>query len=132
LLEDGDHINGGSLSLLESIGVELVSLGEVNNSLSNVALGRELGDIWAALRLDSTLDGSGNLLMVIVLDKSFHLIISEKIDWVSSESNLITLLEGWLEGLDNKSNLESSIGCEDISGVNLVHLERPLSNEDNL
>ena len=130
LLEDGVEVNSLGLSLLEGPGVEVVSLSERDNSLADVGLGGELGDVLDVL-LGSGGNDCGKALVGIVLDQDLHLVISEEVDWVSGECGLVLLLGNWLEGFDNESDLESTVGGEDVGGVDFVHLEGPVRDNDN-
>lgn len=65
-----------------------------------------------------------------VLDNSLHLVISVDVDGVSSGNDL--LVKVGLEGVDNESNLKTSVGGEDGRGVNLSHLKGPVGDEDNV
>jgi len=130
LLEDGVHICGGGLSLLEGPGVEVLSGLERNDVLSDVGLGSELGDVEHGL-FGSSGDSGSNALVGVVLDEGLHLVVSEEVDWVSGEGGLFLLLGDGLEALDDKSDFESTVGGEDVGGVDLVHLEGPVADDDD-
>jgi len=84
--------------------------------------------------LDVLLDAGNGVLDASVgvgLDEGLHLVVSVEVDWVPGESGLVLLLGNWLEGLNDKSNLESTVGGEDVGGVDLVHLEGPVRDNDD-
>jgi len=65
-----------------------------------------------------------------VLDNSLHLGISEEILGMSGEDNfIVSSFVG--ERFDDKSNFVSTVGGEDISRVNSVHLKGPVGDGDN-
>jgi hypothetical protein len=65
-----------------------------------------------------------------VLDDSFHFSISKEILGVSGEDDfVVSCFMG--EGFDDKSNLESTVGGENVSRVNTVHLKSPVGNGDD-
>jgi hypothetical protein len=52
-----------------------------------------------------------------LIDESFYFIISVDVNWLSSESNLLRVIN--LERAGNKFKLDACIACEDVAGVNL-------------
>lgn len=80
--------------------------------------------------LDSR-DGVLDALVGVALDEGLHFVVSVEVDWVSGEGGLVLLLSDWLEGLDDKSNLKTTVGGENVGRVDLVHLEGPVVNDDD-
>lgn len=128
LLENGNHVDGLCFSFLEGIGAESVSLSEANNTLlANIELGRsgKFGDVWDGLRLDATLHCGEKALVSIVLNEGLHLIVSVKVDWVSSESDLVLLVDVMSESLDDESNFNPTVRGKHVGAINLVDLKVP-------
>mgnify|MGYP003331193421 CR=1 FL=1 len=67
--------------------------------------------------------------MEVRLDQGLDLIVSVEVEWVSGERS-ITLLN--LEGLDDELDLDSGVGGEDGSGVDLGDLHAPLLEDEGL
>ena len=65
-----------------------------------------------------------------ILDDGLHLGISEEVLGVSGENNfVVSSFVG--EGFDDKSDFVSTVGGEDISRVNFVHLKGPVGDGDD-
>lgn len=68
--------------------------------------------------------------MAEVLDDGLELIVSEKIDGVSS--GVKSFLEVWLEWVHNKATFEIGIRCEYLSWVDSSEFEWPVVDDDDL
>jgi hypothetical protein len=66
------------------------------------------------------------------LDEGLHFIVTEQVGGVASERDPVFLGNICLEGFDDQTNLDASIGGENISAVDAVHLERPVRDDDDL
>jgi len=97
--------------------------------LGDGSLGGELGHVWERVTLDSGFDGGSNLTVEVRLDEGLDLIVSVEVEWVSGEGS-ITLLD--LEGLDDEFDLNSGVGGEDGSGVDLGDLHGPFLKDEGL
>jgi hypothetical protein len=68
--------------------------------------------------------------MSIILNKSFHFVISVKINWVACKSDLIFILEWSFKWFDNKFNFYSAIRCKDFSWINFIYFKSPICNHN--
>ena len=122
---------GLSASELDSLGVSFFegpfSAGVGKDSLADSSL--SASDGWHAGWLGGS--GSNDLLMAESLDGGLEFIISVKVGWVAGWVEVFNL-ELWLEAVDDESALESSVGGEYISGVDLAELKGPVGDDNNL
>lgn len=143
----GSFLGGGLLSLNAGStgGLGLLGLGtseghSLGVSLFELPLAAGVGeDTLADLVLSSgkrghvnLLGGGGgaNLLVTEGLDGGLELVVSVEVGGVAS--GMEGLLELGLEGVDDKAALNTSVGGEDLGGVDSAELKGPSGDDDNL
>jgi len=125
------RVEDGGLGLLETEVGEVIAVGELDNTLGDVALTRELGDIRKGLRLERVLNRGGLGGVNVLVDEGLHLVVSVEVVRVTVKRDLVTGGVVDLERVHDKLELNTSVGGEDVLRLDASKLEGPVGDEDD-